>query len=89
MNEKYEQIPERILTALKAWNDRAQWPGDFLVAVLSNDLMGAMGRADLECRAALPAITAYIYNHMRADCHGSPERMLEFAEAMWRTDDAD
>jgi len=79
---KYEQIPERILHALKAWNNRAQWPGDFLRCVLSNNLMGAMGRADAECKRCLPEICMYVYNCMRGDCHGSPERMHEFAKAM-------
>lgn len=45
--------------------------GDFLTAVLENDLMGAMGRADTDNLQNLPAICAYVYNEMPSPCHGS------------------
>ena len=49
-------------------------PGDFLEAVLCNDLKGAMATADSENLLALPAIVAYIHNRTPAECHGSPVR---------------
>jgi len=49
--------------------------GSFLLAVLSNDLMEAIGRADEENRDNLFEICDYIYNHMPFECHGSPEKV--------------
>ena len=47
--------------------------GDFLRAVLENDLMSAFGRADEENILAMREIVAYVYNELPANCHGSPE----------------
>lgn len=49
--------------------------GDFLTAVLENDLMGAMGRADEDNLLNMPAICAYVYNEMPSRCHGSVEQV--------------
>jgi hypothetical protein len=46
--------------------------GDFLRAVLSNDLFDAMGRADLDNRRDLYEICQYVYNDMPSTCWGSP-----------------
>ena len=45
--------------------------GDFLRAVLANDLMEAFGRADQENRRDLYEIAVYIYNETPSTCHGS------------------
>lgn len=47
--------------------------GGFLEAVIANDLMDAVGRADRENLHAIAAIAAYVYNDMPGDCHGSRE----------------
>ena len=47
--------------------------GDFLRAVLENDLMEAVGRADEGNLLCLHEICSYVYNHIPADCHGSRE----------------
>jgi hypothetical protein len=52
--------------------------GDFLYAVLSNDLMEAFGRADEDNRRDLFEICQYIYNETPAICHGSKERINEW-----------
>lgn len=49
--------------------------GGFLQAVLENNLMEAMGRADDFNRVALFDICSYIYNHLPVACHGSPEKV--------------
>lgn len=53
-------------------------PGGFLTAVLENNLMGAMERADSENRIDLFEICRYIYNHCPILCHGSPEIVNEW-----------
>jgi hypothetical protein len=50
-------------------------PGSFLTAVLSNDLMGAFGKADDENRDALFEWARFIYNFAPTGCHGSPEKV--------------
>lgn len=49
--------------------------GGFLQAVLENDLMEAMGRADESSRINLFFICSYIYNDMPAPCWGSPAKV--------------
>lgn len=46
-------------------------PGGFCQAVLENDLMGALGRADMENRSDIFEICQYVYNELPAECHGS------------------
>ena len=53
-------------------------PGDFLMAVLSNDLMESIGRADQGNLGDLFEICSYIYNKMPYNCHGSPNRVHEW-----------
>jgi hypothetical protein len=48
-------------------------PGDFLQAVLANDLREAFGRADEENRYAMFEIVKYCYNHIPRNCWGSWE----------------
>lgn len=50
-------------------------PGEFLVSVLENDLMGALGKADIENRRDIFEICQYVYNELPADSHGSPDRV--------------
>jgi hypothetical protein len=47
--------------------------GDFLRAVVENDLMNAIAHADADNKANLPAFAAYMYNEMPAASKGSPE----------------
>lgn len=49
--------------------------GDFLRAVLANDLMQALGQADAGNRTGIFGICAYIHNTLPAACHGSPEKV--------------
>lgn len=49
--------------------------GDFLEAVLENNLMEAYGRADETNTYAMLQIVTFVYNYMPAPCHGSPEKV--------------
>lgn len=49
--------------------------GGFLEAVLKNDLMEAMGRADIDARYNLFDICVYVHNDMPAVSQGSPEKV--------------
>ena len=53
-------------------------PGSFLLAVLSNDLFDAMGRADCVSRIELFEIVKYINNHIPSNCWGSRDKVMKW-----------
>lgn len=66
-------IDNFIKDSLKRYVERGIEPGGFLTAVLENDLMGAMGRADAINRANLHNICRYVYNELPSHIWGSRE----------------
>lgn len=54
--------------------------GDFLRAVLSNDLTEAFGRADDDNRRDMYDICSYVYNELPSPCHGSPEKVTAWIQ---------
>lgn len=68
-------IPERMMDGLQRYVVNHIAPGDFLMAVLTNDLHEALGRADDENMANLPAYGAFLYNNVPSNCWGSPEKV--------------
>lgn len=71
-------IPEHMRDAVRRYYFDGIAPGSFLTAVLSNDLMGALGKADDENITALPQYGAFLYNYVPADSFGSPERVKQW-----------
>ena len=68
-----EQIPPLILDGLRRYVTDQEPTGGFLHAVLTNNLMKAVGRAEAASLAALPAIVSFVYWVIPSECHGSPE----------------
>lgn len=68
-------IPQNIKESLDRYAADKIPTGDFLYAVLTNNLMEAIGRADDYNLPCLPAICSYIYNHMPMSCHGSQKKV--------------
>lgn len=66
-------IPERMMPALERYINDHLPPGDFLNAVLENNLREACAYADDENLENLPAFVAYLYNEAPGRCWGSPE----------------
>lgn len=79
-NTEYYQdkVPGHLLQALVHWGQKECFTGDFLAAVLSNDLMDAVGRADENSLAAIRYITMFVYNELPRDCHGSKARVKQW-----------
>ena len=73
-------IPAHTRDALDRYVQHKILPGGFLVSVLSNDLFGAVARADSENLAALTDIVKYIYNELPTGCWGSWEQIRWFVE---------
>ena len=75
------EIPERMRSAILRYVEDKELPGNFLQAVIRNDLSGATGMADEENMANLPAYVNYFYNHTPASCWGSQKKMDEWVKA--------
>jgi len=68
----YYQIPAHMREALDQYARQKCPVGGFLTALLENNFMEAVGRADHHNLMILPSYAAYIYNEMPHNCHGSP-----------------
>lgn len=73
-------IPERMMGGLERWIKFGIKPGNFLTAVLENDLKSAVAHADDENLQNLPAYVGYLYNEAPGDCWGSKEKVAAYAE---------
>lgn len=69
-DNKYKIAPELLQSLLQYAKDKIP-TGSFLRAVLENDLMQAMGRADLQNRHNIFYVTEYIFNELPYQCWGS------------------
>lgn len=67
----YCVIKESTIQSINDYVIHGYEPGGFVSAVLANDLMGALGRADLENRLTIWAICNYVYNEIGSSLHGS------------------
>ena len=68
-------MKESTMEGLIAFRDEGIPPGDFLRAVLENNLMEAFSRADGENTRDMAEIMEFVYNDMPVDCHGSREKV--------------
>jgi len=66
-------LPQDIKASIDRYVDTGTPTGDFLQAVLSNDLFKAVQYADSTNIHCLHSITCYIYNTCPKKCHGSIE----------------
>lgn len=72
--DEYDSIP-RVIDSLEAYVTEGTPPGDFLQAVLSNDLREAFGRADEWNTRNMHIIVRFCWNHIPSVCWGSTERV--------------
>lgn len=74
----YSGLPEHMRDAFRLYIEKGIPPGSFTQAVLSNDLMGAMGRADIVNRHAIFETCAFLANFAPIGCYGSPEHVKDW-----------
>lgn len=83
--ERYEEklsiLPGHMRNGMKLWIEHGIPAGSFLNAVLSNDLMTALGKADDFNRDRLFDYGIYLYNYAPSRCYGSPEKVAAWAAA--------
>jgi hypothetical protein len=68
-------IPERMMSGLENWVLYGIKPGSFLTAVLENNMVNAVGNADIENLQNLRAYAIYCYNELPSPCWGSKEKV--------------
>jgi hypothetical protein len=68
-------IPEHMHDGIVRYLLYGLPPGSFYMAVLTNDLCAAVGRADVENRIALADHVRFLYNCVPASAWGSQERV--------------
>ena len=61
---KERRVPEELRKELYLYLMHGRRPGHFLKAVLTNDLQGAVGRADDATMRGLGALVMFIYNEV-------------------------
>lgn len=71
----YCVIRENIIDGLTRYALDKIPTGSFLTAVLENNLMEALGKADLENRLTIWNICSFVHNEIPASSHGSPEKV--------------
>lgn len=74
------EIPEYMMPGILRYTEKHIKPGDFLMAVFSNDFMGACAQADDLNVANLKAYMGYLYNVAPSECWGSPEKVKAWLE---------
>jgi len=80
-------IPERMMGGIERWVLYGIKPGDFLTAVLSNDLLAACQQADDENLRNIPAYIAYLYDTVPAECWGSKDKMTAWQNKLNPTEE--
>jgi len=72
---EYAEIPEHIRGGIERYLTERLKPGDFLTAVITNDLRNAFARADEDSLKALRLLNRWFYNRAPASAHGSFDAM--------------
>jgi hypothetical protein len=67
------ELPPAIFRGIKDYVLTRREHGSFIMAVLCNDLKGAIGQADEHSLAAIRDIVRFIYNETPSQCQGSRE----------------
>lgn len=75
-------IPEYMMGGLTRYIEQGIEPGDFLMAVLENNLRQAVGQADDENIVNLPAYIGYLYNEAPGSCWGSPAKVQAWMDEL-------
>jgi len=79
---RFEQfyIPDRMMGGILRYVEDGIPPGDFLQAIICNDLVEVVHRADEENRRNLPAYVAYFYNEVPLPIWRTKEKMKAWIE---------
>lgn len=74
-------LPERFRPGIERYLKYGVVPGDFLTAVLCNDLFGAFAKADDQSLVELHGLVGWCYHELPHDAWGSRERVIAYRAA--------
>ena len=77
MNE-YKNIPPNTIKTIQDYVEKGWEPGDFVRAVLMNDLKMAYAAADMNNKPVLEDIIKYCYNEIPSNCWGNAQKVYEW-----------
>ncbi|MBM61924.1 MAG: hypothetical protein CL484_03110 [Acidobacteria bacterium] len=77
----YSRLPANMRGGMQRYLEQGLRPGGCLTAILANDLLGAVGRADETTLAGLWSICAFIHSHAPGNAYGSYEAVDEWCKA--------
>jgi hypothetical protein len=77
-DRKYDRLDPIPLVqeAARRYVEKGAWTGDFLKAVLCNDLIKAFAFADNNSASMMKEIVMWVYNDIPGLCHGSEKRYM-------------
>lgn len=78
MQINYAKLPHHMQDAMARYVQSGIPPGSFLTAVLSNDLMGAMGHADDINRTFIFDYAVFLKSQAPIGCWGSPQHVEDW-----------
>lgn len=85
---KYEfrefNIPAHMLEVIERYVEHGTIPGDFIQAVICNNLHDALSLADDDSLRNILAYVGYFYNEAPGACWGSKKKMKEWHESKVR-----
>ncbi len=82
---RYDRIPvDYMRGAIERYIERGIKPGGFLTALLTNDLMDAVVRADDDNSHAIRSWVIWLHNYAPRGCYGSPENVSSWVEQQHR-----
>lgn len=71
----YSEIPEHMRRGVKLYLEKGLRPGEFLTAVLENNLVQSICRADQTNLAQIVEWAKFLYNEMPMGSWGSKEKV--------------
>ena len=71
----YSFLPEHMQDGAREYVELGRSPGDFLHAVLCNNLVEAYGRADTTNTECMHDWACWLFNEAPSACWGSPEKV--------------
>ena len=81
MDIDYTKIPvPRMADSVRRYIEHGQPVGDFLTAMIQNNLMLAIFKADDKNLPALRDWMLFLHWEAPGECHGSPEKMRAWIE---------
>ena len=80
----YGCLPRHLQGCVKRYIEKGIPPGDFLTAVITNNLRLAIGHADPTSLAALPEIVRFFHNEPPGGCWGTSEEMKLWMETGYK-----